>query len=699
MPDLDREKTPLAPILRIVPCAWLIDERNISAAGLTAIWYWELFPKASFGATSLRVSVHLLPGLQRRREKSIKRRMDTDSSAAAGAALSQRALIRRLLALSWRYRGGCLRALGLQTLVLALGLATLAFSGLGIDYLRFLIQPAAPAPRWPFGVAPPPEWTPMTVLVWISLLILAMALLRAMVSYSYTVYLSRLVQQTIVVELRSQVYDKLQRLGFRFFDARSSGTLINRVTGDVQAVRSFVDSVLVQLVLLVISIVVFLTYMLRVHAGLTLACLAPVPLLWWLTVRFSQAVKTGYTHSSEWLDRLVLRVSECSKGIHVVKGFAREPEQQAEFEKTNAEYRDQKREIFRLLGAYRPFMDVLSQAGLVILLAYGGLLVAHDRLPLGTGLIVMVGLLQRFSGQVNQLADITNSIQVSLAGARRVFEILDAPIEIRSPARPIPWRAPQGHVRFEQVEFAYNAGTPVLHDITFEAHPGECVALVGPTGSGKSTLLSLIPRFYDVTAGRLLIDGIPIAEMDVDELRRRIGLVFQESFLFSNTVAANIAFAHPEADATQIERAARIAAAHEFIRELPQGYDTVLHEGGADLSGGQRQRLAIARAILTDPVILLLDDPTAAVDTHTEHEILSALAEAMRGRTTFLATHRISALRLAHRIVVLDEGRIVTQGPREELMSRGDLAKLLAGADAIEDASPGATLASEAHRP
>jgi ABC-type multidrug transport system fused ATPase/permease subunit len=304
------------------------------------------------------------------------------------------------------------------------------------------------------------------------------------------------------------------------------------------------------------------------------------------------------------------------------------------------------------------------------LLGYGGWLVAHDRLPFGTGLIVFAGLLEQFSGQINNVANIVNSVQQSLIGARRVFEILDAPVEVKN--APDAVRRPKltGEVRFENVSFTYDGAEAVVRDIDLTVKPGQCVAILGATGAGKSVLMSLIPRFFDPTAGRLLIDGVDARQLNLDDLRRNIGLVFQESFLFSNTVAANIAFGHPEATQAQIEKAAQIAAAHDFISALPKGYETVLGESGNTLSGGQRQRLAIARAVLLEPAILLLDDPTAAIDSETEHEIFEALDRAIAGRTTFIVAHRLSTLRRADFIIVMEDGRIVQRGTHEELMKQ-----------------------------
>jgi ABC-type multidrug transport system fused ATPase/permease subunit len=259
-------------------------------------------------------------------------------------------------------------------------------------------------------------------------------------------------------------------------------------------------------------------------------------------------------------------------------------------------------------------------------------------------------------------------VQQSLIGARRVFEILDAPIEVKNAPDAVRQPRLRGEVSFEHVSFAYDGAAAVVRDIDLTVKAGECVAILGATGAGKSVLMSLVPRFFDPTAGRVLLDGIDARQIDLDDLRRNIGLVFQESFLFSNTVAANIAFGHPSATREQVERAARIAAAHDFIMELPKGYDTVLGESGSSLSGGQRQRLAIARAVLLEPPILLLDDPTAAIDSETEHEIFEALDRAIAGRTTFIVAHRLSTLRRADFVIVMERGRIVQRGTHEQLM-------------------------------
>jgi ATP-binding cassette subfamily B protein len=477
--------------------------------------------------------------------------------------------------------------------------------------------------------------------------------------------------QKIVVQLRSDVYDKLQRLSFRFFDANESGSIINRVAGDVRAVSMFVDMVLIEMLGVLLSLTLYLGYMLSIHVPLTLACLATTPLMWVGAVVFSRLVKPAYRRNRELSDRMILTLSENIQGVQVVKGFGREPEEIRKFEIANGRVRDQKHSIFRKVSVFQPGIGLLTQLNLAILLGYGGYLVIVGQLRLGEGLFVFANLLQQFANQVTQITNITNSIQASLTGAQRVFEVLDAPLETTSPAVPARLPRPRGAVSFKHVDFSYRPDDPVLRDVSFEVAPGQCIAIAGATGAGKSTLLSLIPRFYDPHAGTVHVDGLNVRDVSLDDLRRTIGLVFQESFLFSNTVLANIAFGHPHATRDEVERAAKIAAAHEFIVELPRGYDTVIGEYGSNLSGGQRQRIAIARAILLQPSVLIFDDATAAVDPETEHEILQAMENAMQGRTTFVVAHRLSTLRRADRVIVLDRGRIVQMGTHDELMRTG----------------------------
>lgn len=573
----------------------------------------------------------------------------------------------------------------LQIILLTIGLSGLSLTGLGIDVIHSEIDADFGAPAWPFGLAPPVAWSAMSRIGLIAGAILALALVRAFLNYLYQITAAYLVHTEIVLHLREMVYDKLQRLSFRFFDANASGSIINRVTGDVNSLRLFIDGVMIQGAIMVLSLAVYLTYMLHLNVPLTLACLATTPILWVISVLFSSKVKPAYRRNRELYDDLVRSLSESVQGIQTVKGFGREETRRELFFESNKRFRKQQRSIFWKVSLYSPTVGFLTQINMIVLLAYGGTLVFRGELALGTGLVVFAGLLQQFSGQVANIANIANRVQQSLIGARRVFEILDAPVEVSSKADAVLLPKARGAVRFDQVGFEYQEMDPTLKNIDFSVEPGQSVAIVGATGAGKSALVGLIPRFYDVTSGRLTIDSIDVRDIDLDDLRRNIGIVFQESFLFSNTVAANIAFGHPEATQELVEKAARVAAAHEFISELPEGYDSILGESGANLSGGQRQRLAIARAVLLEPSILLLDDPTAAIDSETEHEILEAMQGAMKGRTTFIVAHRLSTLRRADKVVVLDRGAMVQSGTHEELMARPGLYQRLARLQIVDD--------------
>lgn len=577
-------------------------------------------------------------------------------------------LVRRLLALAWQFRGDCLWSLGLSVVLLLLGLVGLQLLGVVIDVIRHALDPALPAPAYPFGWTPPSGWTPLQVVTALSLAIIVQALLRAVLTYAYNMTTARLTQGKIVPDLRDRLYGKLQRLSFRFFDVHGSSSIFNRVTGDVQNTRLFVDGVILQGITMVLTLSAYFVFMWRIHPRLTLACLSVTLPLWWVTHSYSRRLRPAYLRNRELYDGLVLLFSESVRGMQTIKGFAAEPHQMRRFEDANRQVSSQQNRIFWDLSIFTPATQLLSQLSLVILFAYGGWLYVQGDIPLGGGLVVFAGLLQQFNGQVANVSTIANSVQQSLTAAARVFEVLDTPVEVRSqPGAVRPTRI-EGRVVFEQVTFAYVTGTPVLSEVSFAVDPGQVIGIFGMTGAGKSTLLSLIPRFYDPQQGRILADGTDLRDLDLDAYRRQVGIVYQESFLFSNTVAANIAFGNPHATQEQIEQAARIASAHDFIAALPHSYETVLGESGVDLSGGQRQRLALARALLLRPPILILDDPTASVDPRTEQEIVSALRQAMTGRTTFVVANRLSLLRQADLILVLDKGRLVQQGTHAALV-------------------------------
>jgi len=581
---------------------------------------------------------------------------------------STKELVQRLLGLAWRFKGDCLLSLLLSIALLVLALGGLQFLGLAIDVIRHALDSSQQAPKFPLGWRPPEKWTALHTVTALSLGIIFQALLRALLTYAYNMITARLTQGKMVPELRDQLYAKLQRLSFRFFEVHGSSSIFNRVTGDVQNTRLFVDGVMLQGITMFLTLAVYFMFMWRIQPSLTMACLSVTIGLWYVTHFYSVRLRPAYARNRELFDELVALFTDSVRGIQTVKGFAAERHQFARFESANRMVSEQQNRIFLNLSLFTPATQVLSQLSLVILFGYGGWMFVHGRIQLGSGLVVFAGLLQQFNGQVANISNVANSIQQSFTAARRVFEVLDTPTEVQSKAGARPVRSLRGKLTFENITFGYQAGTPVLTEISFEARPGQIIGVFGMTGAGKSSLLSLAARFYDSQTGRILADDQDLRELDLDQYRRQIGIVHQETFLFSNTVAANIAFGNPRATQEQIEEAAHMACAHEFIKALPEGYETVLGESGVDLSGGQRQRLALARALLLQPPILLLDDPLASVDPKTEQDIVTALLPAMNGRTTLVAANRLSVLRRADMILVLEKGRLTRMGRHEELV-------------------------------
>ena len=575
--------------------------------------------------------------------------------------------LRRLLGSAWSHRTDCLQLLGLQLILVVFTVAVFVLTGIAIDFIRHCADANVPAPSLPFFI--PKDSDNVATLWWLSGGIVVVALLRAALSFVFGLVSVRFMHGRIVVNLRAQVFAKLQQLSFRFFDSNASGSIINRVTSDAHSVRIFIEGVLLQLAIITVTLAVCSVYMFRTDWRLTLACLSVLPLQIWFAVRFSKKVRPAYEENRDLMDRMVLGFSENVQGIQVVKGFSLEGRVLGRFAGWSEDIRVQKRKVFGEIALFWPVIDGLNRLSMIILLGYGGWMVMQGQISLGTGLVTFAGLLQQFATQVTTVAAVVDNAQVSLAGAKRIFEILDtdpgvaSQPDARSPGRFL------GRVTFDNVSFEYNENATVLKDVNFVAEPGRRIAIAGATGSGKSALLSLIPRFYDPRDGRVLLDGHDVRTLPLPELRRQVGMVFQENFLFSNTIAANIAFGHPDASQERIERAAKIAGAHDFIMAFPEGYETFLGEGGVNLSGGQRQRLAIARALLLEPTVLLLDDPTSAIDAETEKEIMEAMEAAMEGRTTFIVAHRLSTLRRADLILVLDRGRLIQQGTHEQLMA------------------------------
>ena len=467
-------------------------------------------------------------------------------------------------------------------------------------------------------------------------------------------------------DLRNALYSHLLRLSFRFFDRNQTGQLMSRATVDLQNVRFFLGYGLIFLVQHILTVIGVTVILFVIDWRLALIALAITPLLVAVAWRYSHVSHPVLRDVQQRLADMTTVAEESIVGVNVVKAFAQEDPQEARFRDRVERVFSQSVRATRQQALYLPalsFLPLLAQAA--VLLA-GGYLVTEGSLSTGAFVSFNIYLLMLVF-PLRMLGMWIGQIQRATAAGERIFQILDEPEEITNApdARPLPEGG--GRIVFEDASFAFTPGTPTLCDIDLEIEPGRIVALIGNTGSGKSTLTSLVPRFYDPTEGRVLVDGVDVRDIELTSLRRSIGIVAQEPFLFSATVRENIAFGAPEAEPADVEWAARAAQAHEFIERLPDGYDTVVGERGITLSGGQRQRLAIARALLVDPRILILDDATASVDATTEARIRRALQEAMRGRTTIIIAHRLSTISLADEIVVLEHGRIAARGTPEEL--------------------------------
>ncbi|MCC6907630.1 MAG: ABC transporter ATP-binding protein [Phycisphaerales bacterium] len=594
----------------------------------------------------------------------------------AGSSANRADHFRRLFGLTWRYRWGCLVALVWDVGVEALALCGFIYSGLALDILRDQAQPEASAPpRWPLGLAPPADWPLWKTLSLASGAVLVITLLRTYARYRTRLSSETLIQR-ITVDLRTALYDKLQRLGFSWFDTHDSGGLINRVTGDAGSVRLFIEGVVLQLIISATALTLFLFYMFREHAWLTLALLAVFPVQAWILVRYSRSIERRLRTNREALDRFIQTLQECIIGVKVVKGFGQERQVMGRFAVRNTDAYEARMAITKTNASLLPWITTLGFLQIAILLLYGGHLVnlgpAAGGIALGT-LWVFFSLVRQLAGQVETIVSSASSIPESLVGAARVFELLDAPVEIAAPPDAYAPKEIRGRIEFDRVSFRYRPDTPlVLEDVSFVVEPGESVAMVGPAGGGKSTIFDLIGRFYDATSGRVLVDGVDVRQWDPVALRRAVSIVFQEPFLFSNTIANNVRFGVPDAPDEAVQRAVRDAIAEEFVTAAKDGYETIIGERGLTLSGGERQRLSIARAILPDAPILLLDDAMASVDARTEVRIAANLDRVMRGRTTLLIAHRLSTLRRADRVLVVERGRIVAQGTHETLMRESD---------------------------
>jgi ABC-type multidrug transport system fused ATPase/permease subunit len=469
--------------------------------------------------------------------------------------------------------------------------------------------------------------------------------------------------QSVAYDLRNAIHAKLQSLSFSYHDRAETGQLLTRAISDVDRVRFLTGRAFLRLIEVAVLIVGIAVAMLLMNLRLALLTLTIVPFLVYVALWFGNRYRPLARAVQDQVDDLTTRLEQNLRGARVVKAFAQEQAEIGRFDEQNTRLFDANVTASRTRALGLPLMRLLASAGTVFILLYGGQLVIGERLTLGE-LVAFTTYVSQLLAPVRRLGMIVSAVALAVASGERIFEILEAQGEVQDLPDAQPLGSINGHLQFERVSFAYFGRHRVLDGIDFEVQPGQVVALLGATGSGKSSIISLIPRFYDPTEGRILLDGQDIRHVTVNSLRSQIGIVLQDTTLFATTIGENIAFGRPGASEEEIVSAAQDAAAHDFILEFPDGYETYVAEKGTTLSGGQQQRIAIARAILKDPRILILDDATSSVDTETEALIQAALARLMKGRTSFVIAQRLSTIRQADLVLVLDKRRIAACGRR-----------------------------------
>lgn len=516
------------------------------------------------------------------------------------------------------------------------------------------------------------------------ILITLFAIVRGVFSYTQT-YMNERVGQSIAFDLRNDLFSKIQRLSFSYHDKNQTGQLMVRATDDVEKVRIFLAQGLlmaVQAIVLLVSAIVILFF---TNAKLALVVVPLLPLIFLIFVTFGRFIQPMFTAVQIRLSKLNTILQENLAGIKVIKAFAREPEQQVRFDQSAEDLMQQQVKVARTFSFMLPVIFLIANLGQVAVNYFGGRQIIMGTLTLGEWQKFSMYLMFVFF-PMGMLGMIISMMSQASASAKRVFEILDARNDVTDKDGAVLLPQVKGEVSFNHVSFRYfGSGDPALDDVSFTAQPGQTIALLGATGSGKSSIINLIPRFYDVSSGEVCIDGLDVRDVTIDSLRSQIGIVLQDTTLFSGTVRDNIAFGKPEASEAEIIAAARAASAHEFITGFPKGYDTPVGERGTTLSGGQKQRIAIARALLLDPRLLILDDSTSSVDTVTEYEIQQTLTQLMKGRTSFVIAQRISTVRNADLILVLDKGKLVAQGKHEDLMEDNPIYAEIFNSQLIED--------------
>lgn len=501
-------------------------------------------------------------------------------------------------------------------------------------------------------------------------------------------YLAERASQWVAFDLRNTLYQKIQTLSFSYHDRAQTGQLMTRATSDIEQLRMFIGQGLILalnavLLLLGITIVLFV-----LNWQLTLIVVPSLVLMAFIFAIFGSRMRPLFRAVQERLSVFNTILQENLAGIRVVKAFAREPYERHRFQESNFNLRDASLRTSRAISLTFPMAFLIAGISLILVVWVGGILVVESNLKLGE-LTAFTTYLSLMLVPVAQLGFIIASASQASASAKRIFDIIDTENDITDKPGAQPLAEIQGRVVFDRVYFKYfSSGEPVLADVSYVAEPGQTVALLGATGSGKSTIINLIPRFYDPTEGKITIDGTDIRDVKLDSLRQQIGIVLQETRLFSGTIRENIAFGKPSATDEEIIAAAQAAAAHDFIMSFPDGYNTHVGERGVTLSGGQKQRIAIARALILNPRILILDDSTSSVDMQTEYHIQQALDHLMEGRTSFVIAQRISTVLNADQILVLDKGRVVAQGTHQELLERNPIYAEIYHSQLVDDASP-----------
>jgi ATP-binding cassette subfamily B protein len=502
-------------------------------------------------------------------------------------------------------------------------------------------------------------------------IILSIAVVRGAAGFGQLFYGEWLTHR-VSYDLRNHFYNRVQALPFSFHDRTLTGDLMSRATSDISETERFVGIGLMGLLATTLLLVGVIIAMLLESAQLALLGLIPIPLLIAATIRFGNTIRPMFKSVQEQMGVLSSTMQESMTGINVVKAFAREAHELDKFERENDSWFHRRYAVIRTWATNWPQFTFLVATSIFLLLWFGGPMALDGKITVGT-LFALISYILMLGAPVQRLGFLVNLAATAGASAKRIFDIIDTPSEIEDKPDAIQLNRLDGSVTFQHVDFSYRPDQKILADVSFHAEPGQTIALIGPTGSGKSTVTNLIPRFYNATAGQVLVDGIDVRDVQVQSLRSQIGIVLQDPFLFSQTVGENIAYGRSQASQSEIIAAATAARAHDFIMEMPDGYDARVGERGVTLSGGQKQRIAIARALLTDPRILILDDSTSSVDTETEHLIQEALTVLMEGRTTFVIAQRLLTLKSADMILVLDNGRIVQRGTHDQLLAQAGL--------------------------